>query len=610
MPYPVFERQRTFHEKESPGTRHAAPSRLFASEILWLIAAIAGIVAAVLAHLQRLSLMPAMRGPRVIWAEYLFAGAAAMALLCMHGALGRRLRLGRLLELPGLPIPIAAVLAFFVARLGMHQFGGWDEGLIVHAATYYQHGFRPFVDFPCSMPPFFMAGIRFAALVLGMKWSSFALLSAMYAALTFLWMYWLMLAAGLPRRWALALSLAVELSTMFVEPFWWYNNTTSLAAVLLLVNVAACLRNGTASTVWISLAGALGLVLTAKPNAALALPMAAILFLGKDCGQRRKALLSGIGGVCAAWLICHAAQLPVEKLLHAYAEVGKLRGNPLAMLPIHQLASPERQFTLVLAGLVFAIAVAALISAWRRNCASRYLVAACALAVLTSVEMTATNATIKVTDLCLAVVPIVLLREGLALRKPGRFAVAGILSLFAVLPCYFGLLHIRILEIGYGRYYQSLPTEMLHGGFFNGLEASPCLVSVQQQVQDALNRYPSQRVLFGPRMEMEYAAFQREPLPGIPLLWDTGILYSRERIPELFQTLRGLDPQLIVLRKHDATGMDAIILYLRASGVYQLVDDYSEITLLVHRPNAPFANADMRFLMEECERAPGCVKRF
>ena len=153
--------------------------------------------------------------------------------------------------------------------MGMHQFGGFDEGLVAHVAVFYRLGMRPYADFLCAVPPFFMAGIRADVMLSGLRWGHLQLLSASFAGVTTLWLYGLLRGLRLPRYWALLLALMVELCVMVSSPFWWYNNTSIVAATLVFLSVLVCLERPELTSAWLSLAVAIGMVLAAKPNTCL-----------------------------------------------------------------------------------------------------------------------------------------------------------------------------------------------------------------------------------------------------------------------------------------------------------------------------------------------------
>ena len=93
---------------------------------------------------------------------------------------------------------ICAFLWVFLIHAGRWQFGGYDLGILVETGWRQIQGQRPYVDFPTTTPPGFNLGILYAYRLFGVSWDANLYFSALFACLTFLWMYWLMLRLSLP----------------------------------------------------------------------------------------------------------------------------------------------------------------------------------------------------------------------------------------------------------------------------------------------------------------------------------------------------------------------------------------------------------------------------
>jgi hypothetical protein len=554
---------------------------------LALALVILGFTVAVAAIFYRSSLLPAWRDWRIQAAEYIFILSASIALIALYAGFAQRWNLRKCFEFPGLIFPSALLLAAGVYKLGMHQFGGWDQGLLVHAGTYYAQGFKPYVDFPCSMPPLFMAGVRFGVSLLGLKWSSFSFLAAAFTALTTLWIFALLRAASMPRHVAIAVTICAELSTMWVTPFWWFNNTSAVSVVLLFLSVLACLRQPKPLLHWVSLSLSLGMVLASKPNDLPACLMVLALVATTDKQQWAKTLAACAGALAIFLAICRGANMPLRDLLNSYAEIGKLRGSPLLMLPIRALERPERNFQIgliLLAALCFAVLLTLSVKRYRCPWPTFFVFL---IAGVTSMEMTFTNSEIKTSDLCVILIAAVFLcinhwkvQEVSATR---RVLLAGWLSVFLVMSGFLAVIHLRTLSIGELMFYEPLPTTTIQSGFFAGLEAGPRLQRVLRQTEMTLSYYPSQKVFFGPRMESMYAAFNKPVTPGMPLLWDPGNLFPKERLPGMVATFQQDDPDLLIFLKDDSTRMDIMFDYIARSGAYAYSEDLSDITVFVRQ---------------------------
>jgi hypothetical protein len=152
---------------------------------------------------------------------------------------------------------------------------------------------------------------------------------------------------------------------------------------------------------------------------------------------------------------------------------------------------------------------------------------------------------------------------------------------------YFSALHLRIWGIGERMFFEPLPTHTLHGGFFDGLEAGPRLVRVQTEVRQVLDAHPGALVFFGPRMEFEYAAMDRPPLRGMPLVWDSHNMFSPERLPELLQRIQQYDPDVMIFLKNDFTRMGVVSYYIQRTATYSRDESNPELTVFVRDRTVP-----------------------
>jgi len=520
-------------------------------------------------------------------AENAFFVLAALALASLYMSLSDRTCFRGFIQWRGLIWLTAISLGAGVFRLGMYQFGGWDEGLVVHIATYYAQGFKPYFDFPCNMPPLFMAGIRSSVWLFGFKWSSVILLTAIFASLTFLWMFSLLRIISVPRHSALFIALCAEMSTMLVIPFWWFNNSSSVSVVLLFLSALACLQQSLRIFPWVSLSLSLGMVVTCKPNdLPICLAVFALLIV-KGSLHRTRAVCACAGAVAVFLLVCIEAQMPPTELIRSYLEIGRLRGSPFLFLPFRQMTSLERS-THVWFILLIVVCFAALLglTARRRPFPGRLLFI-CIVAALTSLEMTCTNSEIKTSDLAVLLVAIAILclrpweTEAVSLGR--KSVLMAMLSLFMVVSGYLSVTSSRIQAIGPGAYYQVGPTNIIEGGFLSGLKTGPHLQRVISDTAQVLSRWPSERVFFGPRVEFEYAVFNKPVTKGMPLLWDPGNLFSGERLPMLIRTFQQDDPELLIFLKDDYTRMQIMGSYIRNSDNYKRIDTYGALTVYVRK---------------------------
>ena len=521
---------------------------------------------------------------KVLNAEYPFVVLVATSITANYEVLASRFPVRRWLIGSPIVLPLAAVLGISVYSVGMYQFGGWDEGAIAHVGAAYAHGLKPYVDYQCSMPPMFMAGVRIASVALGLRWSSFAGFTAIFAVLTLVWLFLILLKTGVPWHWAVVIALTVETGTMLAAPFWWFNSTSSIAVVLLTVSAVACLDSPTILT-WISLAFSLSLVLTSKPNSMLASLSVFVLFLPLS-NQRWKAALLAVGsGAAVAAAICLFGEMPPNGVMASYAELAKIRANPLKMAAFQSYDRWSLAFAVLLAALSL-LTLALIVAGSRIRRQIWPLLIICALATLSSLEMVCTNNEMKTSDLMPMLVASALILHSSQFRTGvlswGARLLRANLSLFLVASLFFGFHHGRLSAIG-GGYFEPFPTRTVKSGFFTGLEASPSLLRIMRETEIAVSTFPSKNVFFGPRVEFEYAVLDRRPQRNMPLLWDPGLVFSKDRLPEMLADLRSQSPDLMIFHKNDFPGIGCDTFFDWANSNYDRIDFFSDVTVFERR---------------------------
>lgn len=532
-------------------------------------------------------LMPVWRNALEQTADYVAALCLSAAAILLCELIGWRV--------PALPRMcvrwwyVFALAGLFAAVYwsGMQQFGGYDEGLVANAAAYYAQGDKPGVDYQSSMPPLFMAGIHLVQMTWGLRWAGFAALLAAFAVLTCSWSFLLFRAIGVQMRWAMALSACIQVCTSFVAPFWWYNNTSSLAVILLFLSVLVCLNESAHVFCWISLSVSLAMVLASKPNSLPACLMVASIFPVSSRRCKLKALASVGCALGIAYGICAVAAISPSVLFGAYAEVAKLRGSPLAMVAIEQQDQPERTYLVVLICFLLLITADLMIRRMPSTLEGWKRFSAVVVCVLVAIDMVLSNSEFPATNLVVLLVVVSLLClfpwDSTISSESHRRLLAKLVIVFVVFSTYFGVTHVRILTIGEESFYEPLPTVRIDSGFFAGMQASPRLSRLQNEVAAVLQVHSARTVFFGPRIDFEYAAFHRHVPDGLPLSWATGHLYSEDRLPDFLAALRKGDPDLLVFLKDDYTRMGLVADYIQSSPDYWRIDQFQDLTVYVRK---------------------------
>ena len=212
--------------------------------------------------------------------------------------------------------------------------------------------------------------------------------------------------------------------------------------------------------------------------------------------------------------------------------------------------------------------------------------ACCIVTALTSIAMAAMNYELKTSDLT----PFLVALTVMAFRPWSRrrfdalgYGIAATLIVFlATLSGYWAVTRLRVRGVGEGAFFESVQTQKIPGGFFAGMHTGPRLPKVTGQIVQALEKYPSASVFFGPRMEFSYAAFNRQPPKGLPIWWHPGSSFALSDLPAISHSLETDDFDLMIFLKNDCTRMPIQPL-LRKLQSYDHVVEFSELDVFVRR---------------------------
>jgi hypothetical protein len=483
-----------------------------------------------------------------------------------------------------LDFPVAAALFSSIWLLGMRQFGGYDHSVMIQAGWLQFSSLVPFKDYPCTLPPLFFLGDRYAFLLFGVRWSAFVLLMAVFSVLSFFFLARQFRALGFPAAGATSLAVAAELGTCVVCSYWWHNPVTSVVAVMAFLSTLLCLANAEAWTPWALLGVSFTLLVLSKPNA---WPIGAcVVLLGatREPRQRMRALIVLIAGIAFSGIVCWLHGLNPLAVLHTYSELAETRGKPFGMTGLVDFTPFDLKILLRSTAVVLFLLLGILVD--HRNELRQYWreYACCVITAVTSLAMASMNYEIKTSDL----MPLVVVLAVAAFRPwskrrldgIGRVATVIVTVFFVALSSYWGVTRLRVR--GIGAFFEDAPAQTIQAGFFARLHSGPRLIAVLRQVEDALGKYPSNKVFFGPRMEFSYAAFDRKPPRGLPIWWHPGSSFAVSDLVPVWHALENDDFDLMVFLKDDRTRMPLAVLQHKLSS-YERVPGFSELDVYVRR---------------------------
>jgi hypothetical protein len=486
---------------------------------------------------------------------------------------------------------VAAAIFTSICILGMRQFGGYDHSAMIQSGWLQLRSFVPFKDFPCTFPPLFFLGTRYAFLLFGVRWKAFVLLMAVFATLSFFFLIRQLRALGFTAASATSLALTAEMGTAVVCSFWWHNPITSLVGIMTFTSALVCLAHPNDNSGWLLLGAAFTLLVLSKPNVwpigACLLPLFASQHAsqdaGRDASQRPRVMGVMALAVLLSGVLCWLHGLSPFGVLHTYADIAQTRGNPLRSIVFREWGHGDATTMVGIAAALMCLFLGVLITNrhevgtyWRQYFC-------CLVTALTSLAMFNMNYEIKTSDLTPLVIAL-----AVAAYRPwserrldgfGRIATVTVMAALVAISGYWGVTRTRVRNIGEGKFFESAATETMSSGFFAGLHSGPHLPRVLHQIESVLGEYPAQRIFFGPRMEFAYAAFRREPPRGMPIWWDPGTSFA---MGDFYQISRAFDHNtfdLLIFLKDDYTRFG--LLYKLSA--YQKVTSFSDLDVYVRR---------------------------
>lgn len=483
-------------------------------------------------------------------------------------------------------LTVAGLLAASIWILGHWQFGGYDHSSMIQAGWLQLSSLVPFKDYPCTFPPLFFLGDKYALLISGVRWSGFVLLMAIFAVLSFSFLNRQFRVLGFPGTGAITLALAAELATCVVCSFWWHNPITSIVVVMVFVSALVCLAQAEEWKSWALLGISFTLLVLSKPNAWPVGGCVALLYATHIASQRMRALAILMCGLALSAALCWAHRLSPIAILRTYSQIADTRGNPLRMMGLIDLSPVERSITMVWIAVTVILFAVTLFE--NRDELRRYWreYSCCVLTALTSLAMAGTNDELKTSDL----MPLVIVLAVAAFRPwscrrlsgAGRASAVTVTVFVMVLSAYWGATRMRVRGIGERMFFENVATQTISAGFFQGLHSGPRLVAVLGQLENVFRRYPSDKVFFGPRLEFSYAAFKREPPRGLPIWWHPGSSFPLSDFVAVSQAFENDRFDLLIFLKDDNTRMPVGALQHKLSS-YDRVPGFSELDVYVSR---------------------------
>ncbi len=462
----------------------------------------------------------------------------------------------------GLVVAYAILLGLIAYFYGMHQFGGFDQSLIVDVGWRLINGQRPYVDFPCTLPIDFYMGAELAFRLFGVYWRSNIILNSIWTCLCFIWLHGLLRCILQSRLLAFCCAMACVAMTTVALSFWWYNSVTSVSNVLYACSVVAVLLAPRSSARWLSLCASLLLVALSKPNTATPLIFGGTIAL-IFCRPTRLPAIAASLVAFGLWLaIIRIHGSTVQQVIAGYLSVAS-RGMTMQQFrtrilwPEKLLSEIALEFTMVL----LVIMPWLYRSIWRcarrgdGSAVSRVFLLFCFIA---GVYGYLTNNDLKFVDLPILLVGGILLLSGPG-ENPLHLALPGDWNRYFLLLCIWfscigfseGAVRNRIKGIA-DFFDFTVDPRPFNVPFFDGLRAGPSLHHVVDDIAAVVSSGDTSSIYFGNDLQWAYPAFHIPSPTGQPIFWVKGVAFAAADEPRLIQDWlsRRFNPVLLMTARY------------------------------------------------------------
>jgi hypothetical protein len=110
------------------------------------------------------------------------------------------------------------------------------------------------------------------------------------------------------------------------------------------------------------------------------------------------------------------------------------------------------------------------------------------------------------------------------------------------------------------------------------MTVSPVFVTVLEELESTLERYPERNIYFGPRMQWAYAAFGVPSLAAQPLQWNPGVDFPPDAAPMYLQRWSDARFDTLIFFKNDFTYFSPEFLSAIATN-YERDDQSTQLTV-------------------------------
>lgn len=431
----------------------------------------------------------------------------------------------------GALVGICAFLCVFLIHAGRWQFGGYDMGILIETGWRQILRQRPYVDFPTTTPPGFNLCIKYAFQLFGVSWDANLYFSAIFACLTFLWMYWLMVRLEMGRLASMAMAFAIECAAMLTLCFWWYNDSTLILAAVFFLSCLAYASQPRSAAVQASFFLSLILLSLMKPNIAGVTILAGLILLLLVTERKMRLVVLTLAAAAAAVAILLVNHVSIPAMLTSYLSVAKEHGKVNAMFGYRKMHSFEQYSALFWIAVLSVplLGVAPRVVQLIRNRDWKGIVYCLffPLTLMIALYGLATNGEYRDVECTMllaagAVLTFGLRWNGTLLR---RVTIAIVFASIAG-DLYYGDARARVYGVGPHVFFEWQDNQhRIESGFLKNMRVSSTMIEVEREIQLAIETNPGP-YFFGPRVDFNYAVLGLPSPEHSPAWWEPGTAFG------------------------------------------------------------------------------------
>jgi hypothetical protein len=431
----------------------------------------------------------------------------------------------------GALLGICAFLWTFLIHAGRWQFGGYDMSVLIEMGWRQIQGQNPYIDFPTTTPPGFNLGIKYAYQLFGVTWDANLYFSAIFACLTFLWMYWLMVRLSLGRLAAAAISFAIECAGILTLCFWWYNDSVLILAAVFFLSCLAYAGRPRAASVQVSYVVSLTLLSLMKPNIAGVTISGGVVLLFLVTDRKIRLVLLTLAAMAAAVGVLLLNHVSIPAMLASYISVAKEHGSVRNGFGFQQITGFDRYSALFWIA-VLSVPLLGLVPkifhlAGERNWKGIINCLFFPLALMIALYGLATNGEYRDVDCTVLLAAGAVLTFGLRWNGPLlRRVYIAILFSSITGDLYYGAERVRVNGIGPHVFFEWQDNQhRIEGGYLKNMRVSSTMIEVEQEIKLATEANPGP-YFFGPRLDFNYAVLGLPSPKHSPVWWAPGTAFA------------------------------------------------------------------------------------